>query len=87
MCPTIGVFCYRELGYLIKALQYNLPSSVKLLIRDGVVLEKALNIARKLEDKHEVDVILSSGGNARLLSQNLKTPVVDIAITGFDVLL
>ncbi|MHB1653839.1 MAG: sigma 54-interacting transcriptional regulator [Desulfitobacteriaceae bacterium] len=86
MCPTIGVFCYRELGYLIKELQYNLPTSVKLLIRDGVVLEKALNIARRLEDKHEVDVILSSGGNARLLSQNLKTPVVDIAITGFDVL-
>ncbi len=86
MCPTIGVFCYRDLGYLIKELQNKLPASVKLLITDGVILEEALKKAIELEDRHDVDVFLSSGGNAKLLSQNLKTPMVGITITGFDIL-
>lgn len=87
MCPTVGVLCYRELGVLIQELKYKLPETVELLIADGVILEEALEKAKEIENMRKVDVFLSSGGNAKFLAQNLKTTVVEINVTGFDVLL
>jgi propionate catabolism operon transcriptional regulator len=40
-----------------------------------------------MEEAQEADVFVSAGGNARLLSQHLKSTFLEIQVTGFDILL
>lgn len=86
MPVTIAVMSYLRLTELIEALRYNPPPDVQIEIIDAL-LEDALEITKSIEEKNEVDVFVSAGGNARLLSQHLKTPFVEISVTGFDFLL
>ncbi|MDR1359757.1 MAG: sigma 54-interacting transcriptional regulator, partial [Deltaproteobacteria bacterium] len=46
----------------------------------------ALPLAQRLEDSREIDVFVSSGANGRLLGKYLRTPLILIRITGFDLL-
>lgn len=84
--PTIAIFSYRHLTSLIHRLQYQPPKTVKIIVIDGI-LSDALEKARKMEETGTADVFLSAGGNAKLLSEHLKSTFVEIKVTGFDVLL
>lgn len=86
MAVNIAIMSYRELTALIKRLNYQPPAGVEILIIDAL-LEDALQLAKAMEQKEEIDVFVSAGANGYLLSQNLKTPLVVISVTGFDFLL
>lgn len=86
MKPTIAVMSYRWLTSLIKPIEDKLSESVNIIVIDAV-LEDALKEALRIEENQEADVFVSAGGNARLLAQHLKSPFVEIKITGFDILL
>ncbi len=59
------------------------PYQVKILLGD---LEKGLQIAHDELVRSQVDVIVSRGGTASLLRQNLQVPVFEIDVTAFDLL-
>ncbi|WP_319416876.1 sigma 54-interacting transcriptional regulator [Marispirochaeta aestuarii] len=59
------------------------PYQVKVLLGD---LEKGLQIAHDELVRSQVDVIVSRGGTASLLRQNLQIPVFEIDVTAFDLL-
>ncbi len=83
--PTIAVFSYHALSSLINQLQYKAPHPVRILVID-CMLKDALEKAISMEKMGEVDVFLSAGGTAKLLSGNLSNPLVEIKVTGFDIL-
>ncbi|MFZ5754891.1 MAG: hypothetical protein ACOY3J_11715 [Bacillota bacterium] len=62
MAVTIAVMSYRGLTSLIESLDFNPPPEVKIKIFDAL-LEDALQIAKSLEEKKEVDVFVSAGAN------------------------
>lgn len=86
MKPTIAVFSSLSLMSLIHKLVYKSPDTVNFVVIDSV-LDDALKKAKEMEENGEADVFLSAGGNAKLLSQHLKSPFVEIKPTGFDILL
>ena len=86
MRPIIAVFSYPRLTEFIHQLKIKLPAQIKLEIFD-LVLEDALAQALRMEREGTADVFVSSGGNAKLLTQYLKSPFVEIKVTGFDLLL
>lgn len=61
--------------------EYKVPITV--LLGD---LQDGLRIARGEVSKHRADLIVSRGGTASLLRENLEVPVFDINVTGFDLL-
>ncbi len=83
--PTIAVFSYHALTSFIKQLQYKAPYPVRILTIDSK-FEDALEKAKIMEENGEADVFLSAGGNAKLLSQHLISPFIEIKVSGFDVL-
>jgi len=86
MIPVITVLSYKELTALIKSINFQPSLPVQIVIHD-VLLNDAVVLARNLEQKNEVDVFLSAGSNATLVTPQITTPLVNIKITGFDVLL
>lgn len=82
---TIAVFSYHALTSLINQLQYKAPHPVRILVID-CMLKDVLEKARNMEKNGEADVFLSAGGTAKLLSGNLSNPLVEIKVTGFDIL-
>jgi len=83
--PTIAVFSYHALTSFINQLHYTAPHPVRILMVD-CLLKDALKKAKSMEEKGDVDVFLSAGGTAKLLSGNLSNPLVEIKVTGFDIL-
>jgi len=83
--PTIAVLSYHALTTCINQLQYKAPHPVRILVID-CMLKDALETAINMEKKGEIDVFLSAGGTAKLLSGNLSNPLVEIKVTGFDIL-
>lgn len=86
MSVNIAIMSYSALSSLISDLAYAAPPEVNIQIYNAVFNE-ALYTARLLEDQKKVDVFISAGGNARFLAKHLKTPFVEIVVTGFDILL
>ena len=86
MKPTIAVMSYRMLTSLINKTSFNFADPVRVLLIDAI-FDDAIKKAQELEANEEVDVFVSAGGNAQLLSQHIQTPLVEIKITGFDILL
>lgn len=82
---TIVVFSYHALTSFIKELQYTAPHPVRIITIDSL-FEDALEIAKTMEKNGEADVFLSAGGNANLLSQHLTNPLIEIKVTGFDII-
>ncbi|TGE38806.1 PAS domain S-box protein [Desulfosporosinus fructosivorans] len=83
--PTIAVFSYHALTSLINQLQYRAPHPVRILVID-CMLKDVLEKADNMEKNGEADVFLSAGGTAKLLSGKLANPLVEIRVTGFDIL-
>jgi len=73
------------LSSVIQNLRYTTPPGVTIRIIDAF-LEEAVTIANQIEAAGQVDVFVSGGGNARLLSGTVKKPLVEISVTGFDIL-
>ncbi len=83
--PTIAVLSYHALSSLINQLQYKAPHPVRILVID-CMLKDVLEKAKDMEKDGKVDVFLSAGGTAKLLSGKLSNPLVEIKVTGFDIL-
>ncbi|PKM87919.1 MAG: sigma-54-dependent Fis family transcriptional regulator [Firmicutes bacterium HGW-Firmicutes-12] len=86
MKPTIGIMSYRWLTSLIQSIAYKYTDTVKLITVD-TILDNVLPKALEMEENQEADVFVSAGGNARLLSRHLKSPLIEVQVTGFDILL
>lgn len=76
---------YGRLSSILRKLEPTLSANVRLTFVEGVLDEVKPEIMR-LEANGEVDILLSSGGNARHLAMYAKTPIVEIEVTGFDFL-
>ncbi|MCF7915157.1 MAG: PrpR N-terminal domain-containing protein [Spirochaetaceae bacterium] len=71
---------------LVKTAQRTLaasPYSVEVLLGD---LQQGLHAAETKINRNEADIIVSRGGTASLLRQNLSIPVFEIDVTGYDLL-
>ncbi|MBV1757422.1 MAG: sigma 54-interacting transcriptional regulator [Dethiosulfatibacter sp.] len=86
MKPTIAIMSYKWLTTLIKSIEHKYYDKVNLIIKD-TLLEQVVPDAMAMEANQEVDVFVSAGGNARLLSKHLNSPLMEIEVTGFDILL
>lgn len=86
MKPTIAIMSYKWLTSLIRSIADRYSDSVQLVICD-TILENVLPEALGMEKTGEIDVFVSAGANARLLSQHLKSPLLEIQVTGFDIML
>jgi len=83
MEQRIAFMSYPRLTNLVKKV---LPDNIlnKILIFEGSFKE-TLEKARELKEKDKVDVFVSGGSNARILSEHFKDiPIVTINIAGFD---
>ncbi len=76
---------YRILSDFIRSLECAVPPGVSFRIID-VLLSNIPEITRKLERNGEVDLYVSAGANARQIAQVSAKPLVEISVTGFDVL-
>lgn len=85
MLPTVVFISYPRLTQYIKELGISFPQEVNFKITD-LTLNEALKAALDMEKEGTVDVFVSSGGNAKLLAQHLKTTLVEVEVTGFDLL-
>ncbi|MDR3529280.1 MAG: sigma 54-interacting transcriptional regulator [Rhodopila sp.] len=86
MKPKIAILSYGHLTSIVRSMPYVPPDCFVIILKEAL-LEDALLIAQDLEKQNDSVVFLTGGGNAQLLLKQLKSPVVDIKITGFDVLL
>lgn len=71
---------------LINSINYTPPEGIELHIVEAL-LNDALSAAKSLEEAERADVFLSAGANLATIAPHLKTPVVGISVTGFDLLL
>jgi transcriptional regulator, propionate catabolism operon regulatory protein len=83
--PTIAVISYKLLTSLVQNLQYPTPKNVSINIFDAL-LDDAVSLSKKIEKTGGADVFVSAGANARLLSGIVKKPLIEIRVTGFDIL-
>ena len=81
----ITVMSAPMLSSVIKNLRFVPPPNVSIRVVDAF-LEEVVTIAKQIETAGEADVFVSGGSNARLLSGVLKKPLVEISVTGFDIL-
>jgi propionate catabolism operon transcriptional regulator len=77
---------FKSLSRLVHAVAQDFRDQASIVVVD-VVLDDALEKARQIETDMSADVIVTAGGNAVLLRNNIKIPVVSIKVGGFDVLL
>jgi len=81
----IVVVGYGQLTQFIQSINYSPPEFVDLtLISCG--LHETVQKVLKLEREDHIDVFVSAGANARLLSKSLKTTLVEVRVTGLDIL-
>lgn len=81
----IVVMSVPMMSSVIRSLHFKLPQNVSIRLVDAF-LDDAMRIAAELEAAGEVDVFVSAGSNARLLSSLVSKPLVEINVTGFDIL-
>jgi transcriptional regulator, propionate catabolism operon regulatory protein len=81
----ITVMSAPMLSSIIQDLHYMPGTDVSIRIVNAL-LEDAVAIAKQLEASGEVNVFVSAGHNAKLLAPVVKKPLVEIDVTGFDIL-
>jgi transcriptional regulator, propionate catabolism operon regulatory protein len=86
MAMRIAVMSYGGLSVLFRDIICSLPPGINIRLIDAL-LEDAVEIAKALEKNDEADVFISAGANYSLLSQHVQAPLVEIKVTGFDILL
>jgi len=83
MKPIIGVVTpYSELAYIVQATAPQ--DDAVILQRDGD-LDEGVKAAKELVERG-ADVIISRGGTALRIREALSVPVVEIGVSGYDVL-
>ncbi len=70
---------------VIHNLGYTPPPDVSIGIFEAV-LEKGVALAKQLEHSNDVDVFVAAGSSAKLLSRVVEKPLIEISVTGFDIL-
>ena len=83
---SIVAMSYGRLTTLIQSIDFSYLESVRIKTVDACI-EDVIEKAKEIERNERVDVFVSAGANARILSQGLKKPFVEIRVTGFDILL
>src|SRR5208283_3369650 len=86
MAMRIAVMSYGGLSVLFRDIICSLPPGINIRLIDAL-LEDAVEIAKALERNDDADVFISAGANYSLLSQHVQAPLVEIKVTGFDILL
>lgn len=86
MAIKIAIMSYKELSGVIRQMNYRPPDGIEICIVEKL-LGDALTAAKAMEAKGEVDIFLSAGANLATIAPHLKTPLVGISVTGFDLLL
>ena len=86
MSIRIGVANYAGFYQFLEKLQPELPADVELVVLNDLFSELEKSV-RRIEAEGSVDIFVASGGNADYLRRYLKTiPLVDVKVTGFDIL-
>ncbi|USG67425.1 PrpR N-terminal domain-containing protein [Brevibacillus ruminantium] len=84
MTRILVVAPYQGMCDVFLEMKEEVPSDVELDVQEGD-LYKGLALAKSLEDKG-YDVIISRGATARLLRSHCNMPVVEVKISGYDIL-
>lgn len=86
MIPVISVLGYKEVCSLLRNINYQpkLPAKIEI---HNILHQDAVDLAKKLDRQQQADVFVSSGSNFILVSPHITTPLVEIQLTGIDVLL
>lgn len=82
MAKILAIAPYEGLKDLFLEVTHDLKKDVHVEVGD---LYKGLSIARELENKG-YDIIISRGATAHLLRKHCSLPVVEVKITGYDIL-
>lgn len=86
MSIRIGVANYAGFYQFLEKLRPELPADVELVVLNDLFTELEKSV-RRIEADGSVDIFVASGGNADYLRRYLKTiPLVDVKVTGFDIL-
>lgn len=83
--PRIAVISYKGLSRLVHGLVPNYRGRAEIRIIDRVFAE-AVDIAHDIDLRGDTDVFLSAGANGAFLRDTVSLPVVQIAVTGFDLM-
>ena len=84
--PTMNILIMAPNFRLMKTSKQTVssfPYNIKIVVGD---LQDGLRIARSEIFSSRIDVIISRGGTATLLRDNLNIPVFDIHVSGYDLL-
>jgi propionate catabolism operon transcriptional regulator len=84
--PRILVISYKGLSRIAEGLIDEFRERAQIQLID-VVLDEALERARAAERAQSADVIVTAGANATFLRSALQIPVVEVKVSGYDVML
>ncbi len=70
---------------VIHNLGFTPPPDVSIRLFEAV-LEEGVALAKQLEHSNDVDVFVAAGSSAKLLSRVVEKPLIEISVTGFDIL-
>ncbi|HHW25729.1 MAG TPA: sigma 54-interacting transcriptional regulator [Firmicutes bacterium] len=87
MPVKVAVMGYKTMADMFRRIKLpaDLAGELSLAVYDAL-FDKALEIAKKLEQEEKVDVFVSGSGNAAFIKPHLRTPVVNINISVFDLM-
>jgi transcriptional regulator, propionate catabolism operon regulatory protein len=83
--PRIAVISYKGLSRLAHSLIPSYQGRAEIQIVDKL-FDEAVEVARELDRRREVDVFVSAGANGAYLRDSVARPVVQIQVTGLDLL-
>ncbi|QGP91372.1 Anaerobic nitric oxide reductase transcription regulator NorR [Neomoorella glycerini] len=87
MSLKVVVVSWGQLTNVVREIQGQVGGDVQIELVEGLFDQQTtLEMARQIEASGEVDVFVSGGGNARMLRENLTTPVVAVTVSGYDML-
>ncbi len=81
----IVVMSVPMMSSVIRKLQYPFPPDVSIRLVDAF-LGDAVATAGRIDAAGEADVFVSAGSNARLIAEVVSSPLVEVSVTGFDIL-
>ena len=84
--PRICVLTYKALTRLLRHAESRVRDRAEIIV-DEYTLEDAVLRGRQMQQRGDIDVLVSAGSIAVMLRSQLDLPVVSIEVTGFDLLL
>ncbi|WP_406676936.1 sigma 54-interacting transcriptional regulator [Neomoorella carbonis] len=87
MSLKVVVVSWGQLTNVVREVQSQVSREAQIEVVEGLFDQQTtLEMARQIEASGEVDVFVSGGGNARMLRENLTTPVVAVTVSGYEML-